>query len=152
MVIYEINDHLNLPFDFSNSQEIYSTCERYKMMEVDYDFQKLKKELTPSCFGGLISCEYILKVEIIYKGFNSNNSFELPIEIIDNGDYNFKPLIQIYNNNNKDNYLNNEANNNSYNINYIDNYDNKNNNENKGDFEIIEHDDFQKAFFGNNKQ
>ena len=105
---YEINGHLNLPFDFSNSQEIYSTCERYKMMEVDW-FSKIKKRI------------------------------------------NFKPLIQIYNNN-KDNYLNNEANNNSYNINYIDNYDNKNNNENKGDFEIIEHDDFQKAFFGNNKQ
>ena len=148
---YELNDILNLPFDFSNSQEIYTTFESMKTIEVDYHFYGLKKEITPFCVGGLISCEYILKVEIIYKSSRSSNSFELPIEIVDKEDNGFNPLIQI-NNNNKYNYLNDEANKNNYDINYIDNYDNRNNNENKDDFEIIEHDDFQKAFFGNNKK
>ena len=135
---YEIKDIIILPHNINNCQEVYSILESNKKIEVDYQFGNLKKDLIPFCIGGLISCEFLLRVKIKYKFSDLDDSFVLPIELMD---YDFNPLNKI--NNNKQN------NNNDYNINFIDDYDKYYNNKGKVDFELIEHEDFQKAFYEN---
>lgn len=146
---YDIKDDIKLPRDLNEFKEfkelengeIYSTFDNLKMLEVDYNFSKIK--LTPFSIGGLISIEFKLKVEIEYNKNRTKNSFELPIEFLDKNSKNQIIYIPNLNKNSKQNEKNK-----CYNINSIDENDNNNNSEENHDFVVIEHEDFQQAFFG----
>ena len=163
---YEIKDDIQFPKDpefWENltSKNSYSLFENMKQIEFDYNFKDI--ELLPFCVGGLISVEYLLKVEINYKDKRSKSIFSLPIEFYENDIKNYEN-IKIPNNNIKNNQLNqiekNEKikkdNNGYYNINSIDeedpNENKKINKEDSNDFVVYEEEDFEKIFLGEKKK
>ena len=79
-------------------------------------------------------------MEIKYKKKRTNNSFELPIQFLDQNSKEQNIYIPNVKNNNQ-----NEKN--KYNNNSIDE-DDKKNNSREDDFIVFEHEDFLKAFFG----
>ena len=140
---YEINSYIKIPTVITG-QGIYKIFENIHLIEIDYDFKKFGESLIPFCFGGLISSEYVFNVEIKYEKNISISSFNLPIEILNNENSDIKSLIAL--NNIKDNLKQKKDNDKKFNINSIDDYNKSN--ENLDNFEVIDHDDFQKAFFG----
>ena len=142
---YEINNDIKIP-NVNIGQEIYNIFETIQLIEVDYDFNKFGEFLMPFCVGGLISSEFALNVEIKYEKHRTISSFNLPIEILNNENSDIKSLIAL--NNIKNDLKQKIENDKKFNINSIDDYNIKKSNENIDNFEVIDHDDFQKAFFG----
>ena len=107
---------------------------------MDYKFDKI--HLTPFCIGGLLSVEFKIRVEVNYKMKRKKSEFILPIQF-----YNSE-LDEIENQKNND-YFNIPQN--TTNINSINNENNIENEENIDDFVIIENNEIEKVFFGQEK-
>ena len=142
---YEINSYIKIP-SVVTGHGIYKIFEKIHLIEVDYDFKKFGEFLMPFCVGGLISSEFALNVEIKYEKHRTISSFNLPIEILNNENSDINSLIAL--NNMKKDLKQKIENDKKFNINSIDDYNIKESNENVDNFEVIDHDDFQKAFFG----
>ena len=142
---YEIKDFLQLKEDKEFFQKIYqqneySYFDSIKNLELDYNYNNY--QLTPFCIGGLLSVEFTLRVEVKYKMKREKSEFVLPIQF-----YNSE-LNEIENQKNND-YFNFPQN--TTNINSINNVNNIENEENIADFVVIENNDIEKVFFGNEK-
>ena len=109
---------------------------------MDYNFDEIK--LTPFCIGGLLSVEFNLRVEVEYKMKRQKSEFVLHFQYYDGELNEIKEII-------------NQKNNNSFgvsedsNINSISSENNKKNEEKRDDFVIIENNDIEKVFFGQEK-
>ena len=142
---YEIKGFFQLKedkefFEKIYQQNVYSTFDNLKNIELDYKFDKI--QLTPFCIGGLLSAEFTIRVEVNYKMKRKKSEFILPIQF-----YNSE-LNEIENQKNND-YFNFPQN--TTNINSINNVNNIENEENIDDFVVIENNDIEKVFFGNEK-
>ena len=127
-------------FEKIYQQNVYSTFDNLKKIELDYKFDKI--HLTPFCIGGLLSVEFKIRVEVNYKMKRKKSEFILPIQF-----YNSE-LDEIENQKNND-YFNIPQN--TTNINSINNENNIENEENIDDFVIIENNEIEKVFFGQEK-
>ena len=135
---YEIKDFLQLNennefFENIYPQQIYSNFDNLKHIELDYNFNKIK--MTPFCFGGLLSVEFKIKVEVEYKMNRRKSSFELPIQFHDN--YSINELNENINSEYKQDKNNDK--------------EMKNNSQEIDDFVIIENEDIEKIYFGKSK-
>ena len=149
---YHIKDEIQISQDKNYLEaifpmELYAFFENMKTIEVYYNYQNIK--LTPFCVGGLISIEFSLKVGIKYKKKRKDNYFELPIQFIEKN----CPYLNTHNiYNPKSNNNNQKTINSNDNTNLNIEYNNKEDITPENDFVIINHDDFQKVFFGEKKK
>ena len=135
---YEIKDFLQLNennefFENIYPQQIYSYFDKLKHIELDYNFNIIK--LTPFCFGGLLSVEFKIIVEVEYKMKRRKSSFELPIQFHDN--YSINNLDENIKSDYKQDKNNDEK--------------TQNNFQELDDFVIIESEDIEKIYFGKSK-
>lgn len=86
---YHIEDYIKFYPDnkYDNPKGVYKL--------LDKDKRKFRKkfgniELCPSCYGGLISCNYYIRMEIRINEFYSYNDFIIPIDL-------YEPYIPINN-------------------------------------------------------
>ena len=104
--IFHIEEVIKLP----NSPVELNPKEVYKILDKDnrkYS-EKFNVKLFPSCYGGLLSCEYYMKVIIeMNSWFSSNEQIIIPLDFYEpfNNTFEQKPNQKPYINNNNLNYI-----------------------------------------------